>query len=77
MGPLERSLEIRLATDGDPGAIAESRFDLAQTLWVLGGPARRARAVELARAAKNGFDLASAPGYRDKVDAWLETRPRP
>jgi tetratricopeptide (TPR) repeat protein len=67
--PLERSLTIRERTDGDPGEVAESKFDLAQALWAAGQ--NRDRARELATQARAEFDPKTAAGYVEATDRWL------
>ena len=57
--------------------VAEVRFTLARALWeVYDGKAKRARALELARAALAGFETYGAgfPRERAEARAWLDAR---
>ncbi len=73
---LERALQLRLAQHTDPRELGNTRFYLAQALWLAGGDKRRA--VELAT-------LASQTPLRGKIDEgpleeikqWVRTHPAP
>ncbi|MGA9520166.1 MAG: serine/threonine-protein kinase [Myxococcaceae bacterium] len=73
---LERALTLAQKEGAPPGTLEEARFTLARALWGLGED--RARAVELATRARDGYarqhhhqkDLA-------KVQAWLARTTRP
>jgi hypothetical protein len=59
--------------DTAPESLANIRFVLASALWAQGKD--RARALELARAARGGY--AAAPGWeaeRAVVERWLAAR---
>ncbi len=60
--PLERALRIVEAQELEPGAVARTRFALAQALWDTGGD--RGRALRLARQARQAF---LSQGEEDKV----------
>jgi tetratricopeptide (TPR) repeat protein len=68
---LERSLARIGARKLDPMVIAHTRFTLAVALWQSGGD--RARALELARAARDDYAGAASPHAREiaRVQAWL------
>jgi tetratricopeptide (TPR) repeat protein len=72
IAPLEQALAIRLDKHAAADLIGETRFALAQALWVHGDA--RARALALAEAAR--ADRASDPPAVAQIDAWLiEARP--
>jgi tetratricopeptide (TPR) repeat protein len=70
----ERATAI-YAAGGPPQFVAEARFTLARSLWLLGRD--RPRALALAHQARDGFAAAGAAFASDlaKVDAWLARRP--
>lgn len=72
--PLERALKIVEAQELEPGAVARTRFALAQALWDAGGD--RSRALRLADQAREDF---LSQGEEDKtaleeVLRWLADR---
>lgn len=77
-GELESALEhltraVEIAHD-DEAERAEARFSLARTLWRLGGPVRRAEALELIDQAAATLD--DTPGYEQsalELSRWRET----
>jgi serine/threonine protein kinase/tetratricopeptide (TPR) repeat protein len=73
IAPLERALRIRDAQENDPTFVAETRFALAKALWDSGGD--RARAVSLARTAKDKYAAEQASSELGEVDAWLASHP--
>jgi tetratricopeptide (TPR) repeat protein len=66
LAPLERAVAIRQGQPGDGKELAESRFALAQALWMLG---ERGRAIELAAKARQALEAIKAEnkGGRDTV----------
>ena len=69
--PLERSLKLRESTSAYPARLAETRFALARALWATG---EQARAMELAIAARDGFQQAGALELAE-VTAWIAKHP--
>ena len=65
----ERALRIRERSEPDPTLIAETRFGLARALWESGGD--RARALSLARAARETYERNNRPRQLSTVGAWL------
>jgi eukaryotic-like serine/threonine-protein kinase len=65
----ERALRIRKSMDSDPTLGAETRFGLARALWESGGD--RARALSLARSAREAYAPSNRPRQLAEVDAWL------
>jgi tetratricopeptide (TPR) repeat protein/predicted Ser/Thr protein kinase len=75
IAPLERSLRLREGKDVDRGLVGESRWYLAQALWDSGGD--RARALTLARAAREDFQADDRPQKDvERISAWLRERSR-
>jgi eukaryotic-like serine/threonine-protein kinase len=74
---LERALAIRERRGAQPSNLAEVRFALARSLW--GAPSTRRRALDLARAARDGY--AGAVGQEKvahTVATWVARHaPRP
>mgnify|MGYP001389060238 CR=1 FL=1 len=68
---LERSVRIFQAGDSDPREEAQSRFDLAQTLWHVQG--EQPRAIAMARLAGDVYAEAGEVGLPElqEVEAWL------
>jgi serine/threonine protein kinase/tetratricopeptide (TPR) repeat protein len=73
--PLERGLAILGNEPGEGLTAPDLKFALAQALWATGD---RARAVELATQAREGYSAAGAPGKASvgEVSSWLSRHPR-
>ncbi len=71
---LERALAILGDEPGEGLTLPDARFVLAQTVWSMGD---KARAIELAGKARDGYASAGAPGRRALAEAtaWLEAHP--
>ncbi len=77
--PLERALQLREATQGNPENVAETRFALAQVLWEENEENEdRSRAHRLATQARDGYARAADSQAKSEVrrevwriDAWL------
>lgn len=66
---LERALGLAEKRGAPPGTLEEARFALARALWNRKGD--RARAVELATHARDGYAQARNQQELAKVQAWL------
>jgi tetratricopeptide (TPR) repeat protein len=71
---LEHALKIEVAWNEDREAIAETRFALASALWSAGGD--RARALTLARAARETYAHLPMGDDLPEIDAWLAKHDR-
>jgi len=73
--PLERALEIRAESQGDPNETARTRFALARALWASGRG--RGRALRLAGQARETWTEAPQGIWSDErleAEAWLGER---
>jgi tetratricopeptide (TPR) repeat protein len=72
VAPLQQAVALRENHPGDPVALADARFALAQALWQQGRD--RPRAVRLATATQGLYAQAGARGHDrlSAVDQWLE-----
>ena len=66
---LEKALAMREASKAEAYSFGWTRHELASALWNAGGD--RARAIELARAAREDTIKAGDKKRQDKIDAWL------
>ena len=74
IAPLERALRIRVATPTRADDRAQTEFALAQALWIQSTARdRRARALDLAASARDGFGT-QRPHDRQRVDDWMAGR---
>jgi tetratricopeptide (TPR) repeat protein len=69
LAPLERAVAQLDTYKEAPDIALKAKFALARALWSSGGD--RARALELARAACDGFAQLSWPKLHASVEAWL------
>ena len=82
--PLEEALRLRADKPVEAGIVAETRFGLARALWSR--PEARARALALAREARDGWTKSAAAGSAAsrarktamiaEVDGWLAAHRR-
>ena len=71
------AMRIFTAMDADSADVAGMQFDQAKDLWHLPGKANQLEAVQLAQAAKRGFQSAGVGSVDDlaRVESWLVQRP--
>ena len=75
VAPLERAWKIREAKESDPVRRGATRFALARALW--DSERDPARAVVLARGARDAYAQANDKAKVSDIDAWLAARNKP